>query len=100
MKHLVIIGAGGMGRSIYCIAKGCIGYNTDFDIKGFIDDDISSLDSFNNYPPVLSSIKDYKIKEDDVFTCSIGDVETKINICRQLINRGATFYTLIHKNSL
>ena len=34
MKKLVIIGAGGMGRSVYCIAKGCIGYGTEFVVKG------------------------------------------------------------------
>ena len=30
MKKLVIIGAGGMGRSVYCIALGCIGYDENF----------------------------------------------------------------------
>ena len=49
MKKLVIIGAGGMGRSVYCIAKGCIGYGTEFVVKGFIDDDLSQLDNFEDY---------------------------------------------------
>lgn len=40
MKKLVIIGAGGMGRSVYCIALGCIGYDENFIIKGFIDDNL------------------------------------------------------------
>ena len=42
MKKLVIIGAGGMGRSVYCIALGCIGYDENFIIKGFIDDNLKS----------------------------------------------------------
>ena len=40
MKNLIIVGAGGMGRSVYCIANGSIGYGIDFEIKGFIDDDL------------------------------------------------------------
>lgn len=100
MKHLIIVGGGGMGRSVYCIAKGCIGYGTEFEIKGFIDDDLQSLDGFNGYPPVLGKIDEYQIQEDDVFVCSIGNVRTKKQICEKLIQRGAAFYTLIHNTAI
>lgn len=100
MKKLVIIGAGGMGRSVYCIAKGCIGYGTEFVVKGFIDDDLSQLDNFEGYPPVLGTIDDYVIEEDDVFVCSIGDTKTKKIICEKLKARGAKFQTLIHKTAI
>lgn len=100
MKKLVIIGAGGMGRSVYCIAKGCIGYGTEFVVKGFIDDDLSQLDNFEGYPPVLGTIDDYVIEEDDVFVCSIGDTKTKKLLCEKLKARGAKFQTLIHKTAI
>ncbi len=100
MKKLVVIGAGGMGRSVYCIAKGCIGYGTEFVVKGFIDDDLSQLDNFEGYPPVLGTIEDYVIEEDDVFVCSIGDTKTKKIICEKLKARGAKFQTLIHKTAI
>jgi len=100
MKKLVIIGAGGMGRSVYCIAKGCIGYGTEFVVKGFIDDDLSQLDNFEGYPPMLGTIDDYVIEEDDVFVCSIGDTKTKKIICEKLKARGAKFQTLIHKTAI
>ena len=100
MKKLVIIGAGGMGRSVYCIAKGCIGYGTEFVVKGFIDDDLSQLDNFEGYPLVLGTIDDYVIEEDDVFVCSIGDTKTKKIICEKLKARGAKFQTLIHKTAI
>lgn len=100
MKKLVIIGAGGMGRSVYCIAKGCIGYGTEFVVKGFIDDDLSQLDNFEGYKPVLGTIDDYVIEEDDVFVCSIGDTKTKKIICEKLKARGAKFQTLIHKTAI
>lgn len=100
MKKLVIIGAGGMGRSVYCMAKGCIGYGTEFVVKGFIDDDLSQLDNFEGYPPVLGTIDDYVIEEDDIFVCSIGDTKTKKIICEKLKARGAKFQTLIHKTAI
>lgn len=100
MKKLVIIGAGGMGRSVYCIAKGCIGYGTEFVVKGFIDDDLSQLDNFEGYPPMFGTIDDYVIEEDDVFVCSIGDTKTKKIICEKLKARGAKFQTLIHKTAI
>ena len=100
MKKLVIIGAGGMGRSVYCIAKGCIGYGTEFVVKGFIDDDLSQLDNFEGYPPMHGTIDDYVIEEDDVFVCSIGDTKTKKLLCEKLKARGAKFQTLIHKTAI
>ena len=100
MKHLIIIGAGGMGRDVYWSAKGCIGYGEVFDIKGFIDDDLSSQDGYEGYPPLLGTIDSYQIEEDDVFNCSMGNVQTKAKICEKLKKRGAKFYTLINQTAV
>lgn len=100
MKQLIIIGAGGMGRSVYCIATNSLGYNTDFIIKGFIDDDLCSLDGFDGYPPVLGKIDDYKIEENDVFVCSLGNAKTKKELCEKIKHRGGKFYSLIHKTAI
>jgi sugar O-acyltransferase (sialic acid O-acetyltransferase NeuD family) len=99
MKHLIIIGAGGMGRCLYNLARESKGYLSEFDIKGFLDDNLKALEGFDNYPPILSGIKEYQPQSDDVFTCSIGDVATKIKVCDALIAKGASFQTLIHKNA-
>ena len=99
MKQLIIIGAGGMGRCTYCIAEQSMGFGEDFQIKGFLDDNIHALDGFNGYKPVLSTIAEYKVEPDDVFVCSIGEVQTKLKICEGLKAKGATFYTLIHKDA-
>lgn len=100
MKQLIIVGAGGMGRSVYCIATGCIGYGTDFTVKGFLDDDLNSLDGFENYPPMLGTIDGYKLCKDDVFVCSLGNTKTKKMICEKLKAKGAKFQTLIHKTAI
>ncbi len=100
MKHLIIVGAGGMGRSVYCIATGSKGYGSDFDVKGFIDDNIHSMEGFENYPPMLETIDGYEICNDDVFVCSIGNTKTKKMICEKLKARGAKFQTLVHKTAI
>lgn len=99
MKHLVIIGAGGMGRCLYCMAKESRGYGDEFTIKGFLDDNLNALDGFEGYPPLISTIFDYQIEPDDVFACSIGDVQTKRKVCDKLKEKGAIFQTLIHKTA-
>lgn len=100
MKELIIVGGGGMGRTVYCIAQGCYGYETDFTIKGYIDDNVHSLDGYDGYPPVLGTIDDYIIKPNDVFVCSIGNAQTKKKICEKLIAKGAKFQSLIHKTAI
>ena len=37
MKQLIIIGAGGMGRCTYCIAEQSVGFDEEFQIKGFFE---------------------------------------------------------------
>lgn len=99
MKHLIIIGAGGMGRCIYNIATNSLGYNQVFDIKGFLEYDTDALAGFNGYPPIIGNDDMYEICPDDIFVCSIGDVSTKVKACEKLKSRGASLYTLIHKRA-
>ena len=72
MKDLIIVGAGGMGRTIYDMVRENESYEKEFAIKGFIDDNLNSLDGFKNYPPILGKISDYEIQPNDIFVCSIG----------------------------
>ena len=99
MKNLIIIGAGGMGRTIYDIARESKGYSVEFQIKGFINDDTEALDSFQGYPPIISTIREYYPKQDAVFICSIGDVSGKKKCCELILNRGGEFISLIHKTA-
>ncbi|MDE6448371.1 MAG: acetyltransferase [Muribaculaceae bacterium] len=98
MKQLVIIGAGGMGRTVYDIARECVGYGSEFTIKGFVDDNLLALDGFDNYPPVLGKIAEYQPEEDDVFTFSIGGDARRLCI-ENLVGRGSRFINLIHSSA-
>lgn len=99
MKHLIIVGARGWGREIYAIAQNCIGYNVDFDIKGFLDDKKDVLDGMSGYPPILNSPENYEIKPNDVFFVALGDAHWKKHYVEIMFSKGAKFINLIHKQS-
>ena len=98
MKQLIIIGAGGMGRTLYDMARESVGFGTEYVIKGFIDDNIAALDGFENYPPMLGTISGYQPKEDEVFVCSIGGGSRR-KCMEEIIARGGSFLTMIHKTA-
>lgn len=98
MKNLIIIGAGGMGRTVYSNALESIGYGEKFIVKGFIDDNLKALDGFPNYPPVIDTIRDYQPQEDDVFVSSMGGASRRACI-EEIIRRGGKFLNLIHQTA-
>ena len=95
MKNLIIIGAGGMGRTIYSNALESVGYGDAFRIKGFIDDNLQALDGYEGYPPIISTILDYMPEGDDVFVSSIGG-SARRPCMEEIIRRGGEFIELIH----
>lgn len=98
MRNLIIIGAGGMGRTFYDLAKESLGYGVEYIIKGFIDDNIHSLDSFENYPLIVGTVLEYLPKENDVFVCSIGGASRKACI-EKILSKGGEFITMINKTT-
>lgn len=102
MKHLVIIGAGELGRELYWHAQESLGYGVDFDVKGFIDDDYDVAgDKSRKLPkPLLSSIDNYGIESDDVFICAIGSVNGREKTVEKVKRKGGRFISLIHKTTI
>jgi len=98
MKNLIIIGAGGMGRTVYSNALESVGYGEKFTVKGFIDDNLEALDTFPNYPPIIGTIGDYQPEEDDVFVSSIGGAARR-PCMEEIIRRGGVFMELIHQTA-
>ena len=98
MKELIIIGAGGMGRTLYCNAMESIGYREVFRIKGFLDDNAEALAGYEGYPPILGTIKDYQPCPEDVFASSLGGSARRPCI-EEIIRRGGEFLELIHKTA-
>lgn len=92
MKKLIIIGARGFGREVCNIAR----QTGQFEIKGFLDDKSDALSEFSGYPPILSSVENYVITDEDFFICALGDVKFKKKYINLIIGRGGRFTNVIH----
>ncbi len=97
MKNLIIIGARGWGREVYQAITGTDEYkNGDLVIKGFLD---SKSDAFNgvrgNYPPILNSVEDYEIQENDIFFVALGESRWRKYYADIIESKGGHFYTYI-----
>lgn len=99
MKNLIIIGARGYGREVHDLAKQCSGYNTEYTIKGFLDDKSEALDGFENYPEIISGVEEYEIQDNDVFVCALGSVQWKKHYVELILSKGGEFINLIHPSS-
>jgi sugar O-acyltransferase (sialic acid O-acetyltransferase NeuD family) len=99
MKNLVIIGAGGFGREMFAAAREAVGFGTEFTVAGFLDDNSKALDGFDSYPPVLASLADYAIKENDVFITALGSVGTRKKCVQAIEARGGRFISIIHRTA-
>jgi sugar O-acyltransferase (sialic acid O-acetyltransferase NeuD family) len=99
MKELIIIGAGGFGREVYDLSLNSLGYNETFVVKGFLDDRDGILGGFHNYPPILSSVENYKINKNDVFICALGNGQLKQKYVDKIKQKGGVFISLLHKSS-
>ncbi|WP_166924404.1 acetyltransferase [Flavobacterium poyangense] len=99
MKNLIIIGARGYGREVHDLAKQCSGYNTEYTIKGFLDDKSEALDGFENYPEIISGVEEYEIQNNDVFVCALGSVQWKKHYVELILSKGGEFINLIHPSS-
>ena len=99
MEHLVIAGAGAMGRELYWNAISSKGYNKTFDIKGYIDDMADEAQE-NLQKPLLGSIDEYKIQKEDVFICAIGNTKARENVVEKLKKKEAKFLSLIHNTAI
>ncbi len=100
MKRLMIIGAGGFGREVLHWALDVLPQNRNWEVCGFLDADPAVLDVYDCDFPILDDPLNYFPKADDCFICAIGHPSTKLQVCRQLKERGAQFITLIHPTAI
>ena len=96
MKNLYLIGARGMGRTLYSLLKSDPNNGKVYTVKGFLDDNISALDLYENYPPIISSVEKYEVQSNDLFLCSLGDVRFRKYFTEIIESKGGKFYTFIH----
>ena len=95
MKELIIVGAGGFGREVYYIAKEINRQEQKWIIKGFVDDDEHALDGINIEAPLLGSIQNWKVSENETFVLGMSSPKTKEIVVNLMKGKGASFETLI-----
>lgn len=76
----------------------CMGYGTEWTVKGFLDDTNDPLGNFPAYAPVIGPIHGYIPEPDDIFICALGSVKGKKHCIEHLLSQGARFETIIHKS--
>ena len=96
MKHIYILGAGGFGREVFQWMLETLDFEKEYQFKGFLDDDLQALDSFDFEIGVVESIVNYTHQEGDVLLCGLGNPLMKQKVCKPLSEAGATFLTLVH----
>lgn len=97
--NLVIIGAGGLAREVFDLAKVCFVNDPNFKIKGFLSLEPSNIEQLG-YPKVLENSSNYEIEEDDVFFCAIGNVLRRKKVVENIIAKGGVFINLIHPTAI
>jgi Acetyltransferase (isoleucine patch superfamily) len=99
MLNIIIVGAGGCGREVYEMA--CAAFSSaEYQIKGFLSDDVHILDDMNVAVPIIDTIRDYQPAENDRFLLAIGDVQGRKKVALDLQERGAKFLTLVHPTAV
>lgn len=97
---LIIVGAGGLGREIFFWLSQEILTKGGYRIKGFIDSEPDRLGQ-RNYPAgVIGSIADYTPNETEELVLAIQDPKTKKVYVESLLDKGATFYSLVHPSAV
>ena len=101
MKNLIIIGAGNFAREVFFHAQNSAGFNTEWQIKGFLDGDIKlSPEDYKKLPaPLLGDIDNYEICEDDIFTCAVAAPNVRRKIIEKMLNRRADFINIVANES-
>ncbi len=91
-NRLIIIGAGGFGRTIAGLAKTDRACGVDWDVKGFLDNR-SELSKPSNLP-ILGDPLAYDIVDGDIFICALGDPKARRHYTTPLREKGADFISL------
>ncbi|HJQ68486.1 MAG TPA: acetyltransferase [Blastocatellia bacterium] len=100
MKRLLIIGAGGFGREVMGWASHANRDRRDWEVGGFLDSNPKALDGYGREVGIVGDPLTYTPSDTDLFVCAIGDPATKLRVCKELKERGASFLTLIHPTAV
>lgn len=96
MQEIIIAGAGGFGRELLQWIKDINIIENKWIIKGFIDDDLNSLNGKTCDYKVIGTIKEWMPSNNEVFALGIANPKTKEIVVNTLKAKGAKFADVIH----
>ncbi len=96
MEPIVIIGAGGFGREVHAIIEDINRVAPTWNLLGFADDNLSSLDSFERFAPVGWSLDELPVADCQNYVCAVAAPTTRKAILDRLGGEGLTWPTVIH----
>ena len=100
MKHLLIVGARGWGREVYAAATELRGYQSEFDIKGFLDTKADAFEGLKGeYPPIITSPENYEIQPNDIFFIAMGEPKWRKYYAEIIEKKGGKFMSIISDNA-
>lgn len=96
MQDLIIVGASGFGRELLMVIKEINKVKEEWNVIGFIDDNLNALEGYECSHSILSTIDDSKPDDNTLFALGIAAPLVKKSVVAKLKNRGAKFATIIH----
>ena len=96
MKDLIIVGASGFGRELLMAIKEINIRKKEWNVLGFIDDNLHALDGIDCECKILGRIEDWKPSSNELYGMGIAKTTAKKEVALKLKERGAKFATIIH----
>ncbi len=100
LPGLVIIGAGGFGREVLAWAEQSVQFGRDWEIKGFIDDNLDALAQKRSPGKLLGRLADHQPASDELFVCAVGVPAIKRKCSELIAARGGGFTRLVHRTAV
>lgn len=100
MKELIIVGASGFGREMVKYIEDINRQKPTWNLKGFLDDNLSALDGYPCDYKVIGSIHGWRPAENEEFVCALALPAVKKKVVELLKGKGAKFVTLIHPSAM
>lgn len=95
MKDLYIIGAGGFGREVAWLVERINDVSSEWNLKGFIDDNESIWGSKEDGYPVLGGCEYLKKMGDVYAVCAVGSAKVRKKIINKLADSQVRYATLV-----
>tara|TARA_Y100000590_G_scaffold281456_1_gene316590 strand:+ start:151 stop:801 length:651 start_codon:yes stop_codon:yes gene_type:complete len=98
LLKIVIIGAGGFGKEVLSLINDCNKVKNEFDVLGFVDDDITLQNKIINDIPVLGDINWLLSSNDSSIGCilAIGEPKIRKEIFEKIRHKNFKFPKIIH----